>query len=234
MDLIVKPSGGIIAHDLCRPDKHLLSDLLNFSTSILSDCLDRFHAIPTSLIPLGNRNRFAGPAFTVEEIEGGNLMSHLALKFIMPGDVLVIDGKGITSRACWGGLQTFSAVKKGVVAVIIDGSVRDVADIRQYDLPVFARGVSPAGPHKGWGGRVNYPISCAGATIRPGDVIVGDDDGIVVVPSERLLDVIKKAGTKVSIEKEWFKKVEEGKDTADFLGLARQAEIYGIEGLNPT
>jgi len=234
MDLTFTAQGGKLIREIVRPEAGLVEDLGHIPTSILSDCLDRLQTVTGALHyigapPGGAPARFAGVAFTVEEIEAGNLMSHLALKYVRAGDVLVIDGKGVTTRACWGGLQTFAAARKGVRAVVIDGAVRDVADIHKYGVPVYCRGGSPAGPHQGWGGRVNVPIQCGGAVVHPGDVIVGDGDGLVVVPRERAAETHAKARVKLQTESAWFKKVEEGADTADFLGLSSQIEAFGIE-----
>jgi regulator of RNase E activity RraA len=228
MDLTFKAQGGKLIRDIPRPDSALVQELGRIPTSILSDCLDRLQTF-AGLCSVGPPRTFAGVAFTVEEIEAGNLMSHMALKYVRDGDVLVIDGKGVTSRACWGGLQTFAAARKGVRAVIIDGAVRDVDDIHKFGVPVYCRGVSPAGPHKGWGGRVNIAIQCGGAVVHPGDAIVGDADGLVVVPCERAAATLSAARAKMEVEAAWFKKVEAGADTADFLGLADQARALGIE-----
>lgn len=229
MDLTLKPQGGRVVRQIKRPDPALVAQFRELPTTILSDCLDRFHAVPGPLHAYGARRRFAGPAVTVEEIEGGNLMSHLALQLLQPGDVLVIDGKGVTSRACWGGLQTFAALKKQAAGVVIDGSIRDSADCARYDLPVFARGNCPSGPHKGWGGRVNQVIQCAGCVVAPGDVVVGDDDGLVIIPAARIGEVLARAREKMNVERAWFDLVEQGKDTADFLGLTRHAEALAVE-----
>ena len=156
-------------------------------------------------------------------------MSHLALQYVQPGDVLVIDAKAVTTRACWGGLQTFAAQRKGLAAIVIDGTVRDAEESRKHDLPLYCRGVTPAGPHKGWGGRVNQPIPCGSAVVRPGDVVVGDGDGLVVVPRELAAETLEKARAKQSLEAEWFAKVAEGVDTAVFLGFVEVAKRYGIE-----
>jgi len=229
VDVKFKVQGGKIIRNFERPAAEIIEALAKVPTSILSDCLDRFNALDPALKPLVEPRPFAGPAFTVEEIEAGNLMSHLALKYIGSGDVLVIDAKGVTSRACWGGLQTYSAYTKGVAAIIIDGAVRDLEDIQRYNLPVYCRAVTPAGPHKGWGGRANAPISCGGAVIRPGDVIVGDGDGLVLVPREKAAETLAKARKKMAQEEEWFQRVRNGEDTADFLGFVEVAEKYNIE-----
>ncbi len=228
MDIAFKAQGGKIIRTIPRAEPSVVAALAALPTSILSDCLDRFNVLG-GLKPIIPSKPFAGSAFTVEEIEAGNLMSHLALLYVQPGDVLVIDGKGVTTRACWGGLQTCAARRKGVAAVLIDGAVRDVADLVECGLPVYCRGVSPAGPHKGWGGRVNAPVQCGGAVVHPGDVVVGDADGLVVVPRDLAAATLERARAKVQIEREWFRKVEEGIDTADFLGFAAQARNLGIE-----
>jgi regulator of RNase E activity RraA len=208
-DISFRVQGGRIVRRIERADRRVIESLAGVPASILSDCLDRFNAIDSSLHPLLPPRPFAGSAITVEEIEAGNLMSHLALKYVEPGDVLVIDAKGITSRACWGGLQTYAA--------------------RQKDIPVYCRAVTPAGPHKGWGGRINVPVSCGSTVVHPGDVIVGDADGVVVVPRESAAATLEKAREKMSIEQEWFRRVSQGEDTADFLGFSETAQRYGIE-----
>lgn len=222
--------GGTIVRDFERVSSDIVDALGEIPTSILSDCLDRMNVIdPVIHCLLLPPRSFSGSAFTVEEIEAGNLMSHMALKYVKAGDILVINGKGVTTRAGWGGLQTFAAKKKGVRAVIMDGAVRDWEDIQKFEIPVYARAVSPSGPHKGWGGRVNSPVSCGGMVVEPGDVIVGDGDGLVVVPKARAATTLEQARAKMAKEALWFQKVEEGIDTADFLGFTDKAREYGIE-----
>ena len=221
-------AGGSARTDIVRPASGLCEALSKVPTSILSDCLERMNCVSSEIRPTGSFGPFAGPAFTIEEIEAGNLMSHLALKYIQPGDVLVINGRGVTSRSCWGGLQTFAALKKGAAAVLVDGAVRDLEDIDKYGLPVYARGVTPAGPHKGWGGRMNETVSFGEVPVSPGDIVVGDRDGLVVVPSGRASQIVEAAAAKMDLERAWFEAVERGEDTADFLGFMDLARKYNI------
>lgn len=224
-----KAQGGSVITNVQRADTETVRLLGEVPTSILSDCMERMNVMDNALQPfLHKRPAFSGSAVTVEEMEGGNLMSHLALKYVLAGDVLVIDGKGVVSRAGWGGLQTFAAHKMGVKAIIIDGAVRDVSDIYKYDIPVYARAVTPAGPHKGWGGRINIPISCGNQVVNPGDVVVGDADGLVVVPRGRAVAVLADAREKMEQEKEWFELVDKGEIPADFLGFSEKADDYKI------
>jgi regulator of RNase E activity RraA len=220
--------GGNVRTDFHRPERKLCKALAELPTSIISDCLERLNIFSPEIKPLLHAASFAGPAFTVEEIEGGNLMSHLGLKYVRRGDVLVIDGKGVVGRSCWGGLQMFSAMHKGLAAVIVDGAIRDLDDVGKYKVPIYARGVSPAGPHKGWGGRVNHPVSCGGVVVCPGDIIAGDKDGLVVIPADRAQDILQAAETKQDLERSWFQAVERGEDTADFLGFMDLARKYNI------
>lgn len=229
MTIAFKIQGGKIVRSFERPSRELVAAFAGVPTSILSDCQDRLNVLGPQLRGLLAGRGFAGPAFTVEEMEAGNLMSHLALKYVQPGDVLVIDGKGVTTRAGWGGLQTYSASRKGVAAIVLDGAIRDAADAGKYGVPIFCRGVSPAGPHKGGAGRINVPISCAGAVVQPGDIVVGDEDGIVVVPRNNAAAVLEAAKKKMALEAEWFRQVEAGRDTADFLGFEAVAKNFGIE-----
>lgn len=230
-DLTFKAQGGTFVRDIIRTPREIVDGLGAIATSILSDCLDRMNVMHSALRPIVPGRNFVGTAFTVEEIEAGNLMSHLALKHVQRGDVLVIDGKGVTTRAGWGGLQTLAAVERGVAAVIIDGAIRDVDDIERFGLPVYARAITPAGPHKGWGGRVNLAISCGGLVVEPGDVVVGDTDGVVVVPQAQAATILSKARLKLQQEAAWFEQVRQGAHTADFLGMEQLARNLGIEGI---
>ena len=197
----------------------VLDELKKYSTSMISDCLNRMQTMDGKIQPLVRGRSFGGSAVTVEEVEGGNLMSHAALELLQEGDVLVIDAKGITTRTCWGGLQTLMAKLRGASGIVIFGSVRDYEEIAKSGLPVYCVGTSPAGPLKGWGGNVNCPISCAGCVVNPGDIIIGDDDGVVVVPLGLAEQVIPLCEKRAVMEKGWFKNLEKGKSTLDIVGL---------------
>ncbi|MFC1717385.1 RraA family protein, partial [Candidatus Poribacteria bacterium] len=145
--------------------------------------------------------------------------------------VLVIDAKGTTTRSCWGGLQTYAAKEREVSGIVIFGSVRDYQEIAEYDIPVYAAGVSPGGPLKGWGGFVNYPISCGGVPVLPGDVVVGDDDGIVVVPPDFLEEILPYCEERIKREEKWYKDVEQGISTIETVGLRENVEKLDIEFL---
>ncbi len=212
-----------------RPPTDLLDKMKAYPSSIVSDCLNRMQTVDGRIRSLSPGRRFCGPALTIEEPEGGNLMSHIALEMIEPGDVLVIDAKGVTSRSTWGGLQTQMAIRARAAALIVDGVVRDVDDICASELPVFALGSSPAGPLKGWAGNVNHTVSVGGAVVRPGDIVIGDDDGVVVVPLELAPRLPAMCEERLKMESSWSSRIDAGESTLDIVGLRKTVKDLGIE-----
>ena len=140
---------------------------------------------------LAQRMELVGSALTVRVPPTDNLIIHKALTLIKPGDVLVIEGGGNHSWALLGWLMVSTARKLGIAGIVADGCVRDAQEIRKSGFPVFAAGLSPNGPFKEGPGEINYPISCGGQIVRPGDIIVADDDGVVVMRQELAPTVIE-------------------------------------------
>ena len=141
-----------------------------------------------------------GPAFTVRVRPGDNLMIHKALMMVQPGDVLVIDGGGDVTQALVGGLMRTTCVAKRIAGLVIDGAVRDLTEWAEDGMPVYAKGHTHRGPSKDGPGEINVPISCAGLAVMPGDLIVGDADGVVAIPKDEAADVL--ARTRAHLEKE--------------------------------
>jgi regulator of RNase E activity RraA len=141
-----------------------------------------------------------GPAVTVRVKPGDNLMIHKALMMVQPGDVLVIDGGADVTQALVGGLMRTTCIAKKLAGLVIDGAVRDLAEWAEEGMPVFARGHTHRGPSKDGPGEINVPVSCAGMVVMPGDLIVGDADGVVAVPAAEAAEVLKK--TKAHLERE--------------------------------
>jgi 4-hydroxy-4-methyl-2-oxoglutarate aldolase len=219
---------GRVRRTIERPDPDVVAALSRFPTTVISDCQNRLGAMHGAIRPLVSGRPFCGPAITVEEVEGGNLMSHAALELARPGDVLVIDAKGVVTRACWGGIQTVAAARAGISAVVVGGAVRDREEIADSELPVYALGSSPAGPLKGWGGNVNLPLACGGVAVCPGDVVVGDDDGVVVVARELAPELPALCERRTELEGRWSREVEGGASTVDATGLRSALERYGV------
>ena len=173
-----------------------------FASSILADVAGRRGALSGRIAPLAPSMRLAGPAFTVEVRPGDNLMIHAAMAMARPGDVLVIDGKGDLGCALMGSIMINACLKLGLAGVVIDGAVRDVEELCELGFPVYAAGANPNGPTKFTPGRINWPISCGGIAVRPGDLIVGDADGVVVVEREKAASLLEPAAKKVADERQ--------------------------------
>jgi regulator of RNase E activity RraA len=219
---------GRVRTHIERPSPEAVASLRGRSTGIVSDCLNRMGAMDGGIRRMAPAEPCVGVAVTVEEVEGGNLMTLVALDLIEPGDVLVIDAKRVESRAAWGGIQTEAALRRGAAAVIVDGAVRDVDEIERLGLPVYARALAPAGPIKGFGGNVNLPVACGGVVVAPGDVIVGDSDGVVVVPRELVDEVAQLAAERETAEHSWQTRLDAGESTLDILELWDRIRQLGV------
>ncbi|MCC6174818.1 MAG: RraA family protein [Chloroflexi bacterium] len=159
------------------------------TTSALGHVVDDGFVDP-AIRPLLRGVQVAGTAITVRLPDRDLEPLVPVVDSLQPGDVLVIDHGGITSRACWGALTSLAARTRGAVAVVVDGAVADLRAIEGHGLPTFARGVSALGDRRlGRGGGVNVPIQCGGVAVHPGDLVVADDDGVVVIPPALLDDV---------------------------------------------
>jgi RraA family protein len=170
-----------VIRDIERTPADVVARAAEFASSIFADVAGRRGALHGRIQPLSPSMRFAGPAVTVEVRPGDNLMIHAALALVKPGDVIVVDGKGDLSSALMGEIMCQQAVALGVAAVVIDGAVRDSEALRALGLPVFAAGLNPNGPTKFVPGRLNHPVSVGGVTVNPGDLLVGDADGVTVI-----------------------------------------------------
>jgi RraA family protein len=177
--------------------------------------------------------KFAGPALTVEVRPGDNLMIHAALAIAQPGDVIVVDGKGDLTSALMGEIMCQQAARIGVAAVVIDGAVRDAEAIRALGLPMYACGLNPNGPTKLVPGRLNHPISIGGVTIEPGDLVVGDGDGVTVIERAKAASLLPLAEEKVAAETKRIADIRSGKGLrAPWLEAALRAA--GVIGANET
>lgn len=163
-----------------------------YSTPDISDMLNRMYTMCSGIKNLTNQKKIMGSACTVKVFPGDNLMVHKALDIVQPGDIIVVDAGGSGMNGIIGDLISSKAIHRGVAAVVIDGLIRDLPEMKETGLPVFARGVTPIGPlHRG-PGEINYPISCGGIVVLPGDVIVGDENGVVVVRKGFVKETLKR------------------------------------------
>ncbi len=172
-------------------------------TANIADAQERF-GVPRGITPVWAGARLAGRARTVRTRAGDNLFIHRALAVAQPGDVLVVDGEGDTSRALIGDLIARRALQAGVAGFVVDGAVRDVEELAALRLPVYARAITPAGPYKHGPGRLDVPVSIGGVVVAPGDLLVGDGDGVVVVPADQAEAVL--TGAEAVLERETGKR----------------------------
>lgn len=181
-----------------------------YQAAILADVAGRRGTLHGRIKPLAPHMSVAGPAITVEVRPGDNLAIHAAMAVAQPGDVLVVDGKGDLSCALLGEIMATQAQASGIAGIIIDGAVRDADSLSKGHYPVFSAGLNPCGPTKLISGRVNHPISVAGATVQAGDLVVADIDGVVVIPRDEVQQVIALAKEKLEMETRRLAAIREG------------------------
>lgn len=179
------------------------------------------------MLPRLEGSKIAGTAVTVRITVPDSVMAHYALKFTRPGDILIID-RGQDQRTCnWGGATIHAAAATGLEGVIVDGAVNDLADAREARLPMWARSISPVTTkYRGMGGEMNIPVSCGGVAVNPGDAILADDNGIVVIPRDQLDEALEGSGKWLEAEQAFMRYFSENPDLCypDFTGATRIVE----------
>lgn len=174
-----------------RPPATLVDGFRGKASSTVADAMGRFHFMDP-----GMRSRsglpLCGVAVTVNARPGDNLLVHKALEIAEPGDVVVVSTNGNTTTAVFGELMGHTAKAAGLAGIVVDGAIRDVDGLKNLGFPAFSRTVSPGSCDKDGPGEVNVPISCGNTVVMPGDIVVGDDDGLVVVPREEAAEVLEK------------------------------------------
>lgn len=185
--------------------------------AIAGDSLNRQQVMAARIKPVAPGMSITGQAFTIDAFHGDNGAIHAALATLPPAVVLVVNGGGLADRAIWGGILNTVAMRREATGVVIDGAVRDVAELREHGLPVFAASVCPAGPSKGWGGTLNGAVSCGGVVVQPGDVIRADEDGVVAIPLPRQEAAYNSALERLAMEESVLARVDAGENTADIF-----------------
>ena len=179
----------------------------------VSDCMSRMFAGGTTLRPIHTHAMtLSGPALTVRCRPGDNLVLHYALDHATPGDVIVVDAGGEVTTAIMGEIMVAIAQKRGIAGIIINGAIRDADEIRSMKFPVYAAGITHRGPYKDGPGEMNTPISISGMTIEPGDLILGDGDGILSVPYEQAEALLTAARAKYDAEQVELRQIAEGRE----------------------
>jgi RraA family protein len=203
--------GFRVRADFERPDSEIVSGFGEFATPAISDLMNRLYTMSPDLRSLTAPLRVLGPACTVKCFPGDNLMVHKSLDIARPGDVLVIDASGSTMTAVAGDVISTKARHRGISGLVVNGLVRDLPGIQDMgDFPVFALGVTPLGPlHRG-PGEINFPVCAGGIVVHPGDVVVGDENGVVVIPHESAEEVLQRLRQAAASEVEYLAAVSRG------------------------
>ena len=201
-----------IRRDFTRVAPEVVKRAGNFQAAILADVAGRRGTMSGRIAAVSPEMKCAGPAFTIEVRPGDNLMIHAAMTIAKPGDILVIDGKGDRTCALMGAIMINACKQLKLGGVVIDAAIRDSLELRELGFPVFAVGANPNGPTKFVPGRMNWPISCGGIAVAPGDLIVGDADGVVVVEREKAASLLDGAQKKVDDETKRIADIKQGKD----------------------
>ncbi|SFL75013.1 RraA family protein [Pelosinus propionicus] len=182
-----------------RPSKELVEGFRGIPVANIADEMNRFSCVDARIKPYNNRP-LLGTAFTVKARVADNLLLHKALELAQPGDVIIVDAQGDTANAITGEIMMTQAAVNGLAGVVIDGAIRDAAQMQELDMPVYAAGVQPKGPYKDGPGEINVPVSCGGVVVNPGDIVVGDADGIVIISPKDAPETLKKAIAKLAKE----------------------------------
>lgn len=202
-----------------RMSEDELAEWKKHPTAIISDAQNRAQTMSASIRPLHPDMRLVGQARTIRVPAADNAATHVMLALVRPGEVIVIDGAGYTDTAVWGGVVTLAAIRAKAAGVVTDGATRDSQEIAEKGFPLFCSGVTPRGPQKGNYGMIDGPIALGRVPVQSGDLIVGDSDGVVVVPLNRLKETLAEVKKIEEREAAMIAKLEAGQTTAEIVGV---------------
>ncbi|NLG78385.1 MAG: hypothetical protein GX492_00910 [Firmicutes bacterium] len=206
--------------DFQRPPRDLLAAIGELSTPTALECLKGHFNMSSEIKPLWTGAKVVGSALTVACRVGDNLTLHKAIELAEPGDVIVADAGGYREAGgMWGEIMALAARKRGVAGVVIDGAARDVPILRAMKFPIFARTSSPGATSKKSFGSINRPIVCGGVLVNPGDIVLGDDDGVVIIPRARAEEVLELGRRRDAWEEQIKQLIEDGKTTVEIFGF---------------
>ncbi len=218
----------VIKH-ICRPSQHLIDELSCFDTATVHEASGGRGAIESNIKPVDPKSRLHGPAVTVASRPEDNLMLHKAIYVAERGDVLVVSVGGFTEAGPWGEIMTVAARVRGIAGLVIDGSIRDSIAIQELEFPAFSKGLSIKGTTKDSLGYINHPVVIGGVTVHPGDVILGDADGVVVVAQKDLAEVLEKCKLRKEKEEKIKKELQMGKSTLELYEFDKILKAKGMK-----
>ncbi len=212
----------VYRHDIALPafSEAILAQWREIPAAVASDAQGRFQSMVGAIKPLAPGMGIVGRARTVECMVGDNSALHAAIGLCEPGvDVLICNAQGYEDRALFGGLMTRSAMEHNIAGLVIDGAVRDAAEIVEAGFPCYSRAVVPRGPHKGFGGVIDGDISCGGIPVSPGDLVIADDDGVTVVPHANMEATMQQVNAILEKEQRAIRTVAEGGSLSEVYGV---------------
>jgi 4-hydroxy-4-methyl-2-oxoglutarate aldolase len=223
---VTKPK---VVRSIPRPDPAAVKILGELGVATVHEAQGRTGLMRPYMRPIYPLAKAAGPAVTVLCAPGDNLMIHASVEVCKPGDVLVVATTSESTDGMFGELLATSLVAHGVLGLIIDAGVRDVSELTAMNFPVWSKAIHSQGTVKDTPGWVNVPVVCAGAPVNPGDVIVADQDGVVVVPRESAAEAAKASEARVAKEEKAREKLRAGELGLDFYGLRKKLQELGVE-----
>lgn len=218
-----------VYRDMPRPPREVIEGYARTGAATVHEAAGQTGALAPGIQALAPGVRVCGPALTVLCRGRDNLMLHKALEVARPGDVLVVGTEHTPDAGYWGGILTVSAQARGVAGLVVDGCVRDTAEIRELGFPVFCRGRYVLGAAKARLGLINHPVVCGGVLVHPGDLVLGDDDGVVAVPRDRAAAVAERAAERDRKEAGVTERVRNGELTLHLSGLDATLADLGME-----
>jgi 4-hydroxy-4-methyl-2-oxoglutarate aldolase len=222
----------VIYRNIRRPDPEVMKQLRDLGVATVHEAQGRLGLMKPYMRPIYASAKIGAPAVTVSCQPGDNLMIHAAVEVCQPGDVLVVTTTAESTDGMFGELLATSLRVRGVAGLIIDAGVRDVTDLTAMEFPVWSKAISAQGTVKATAGSVNVPVVCAGAIVRPGDVIVADVDGVVVVPREQAGEVAKLSDERRIKEEKNRERLRAGELGLDMYGLRAKLTELGVQFLD--
>ena len=196
----------------------LIRQLSQFSAATIHEALGKYGNLPSAIKPISSTMKVCGPAYTVKTMPRDNILLHRAYAYAKHGDVIVANCSGFYEAGYWGDLMSLGAKTKGINGLVIEGCVRDADDIEAMGFAVFSRGLCILGTSNHGDGFLNEPIVIGDVLINPGDIIIGDRDGVVVVPQNRITEAIEKSTAREAKEENVRRQLRDGKTSLQIYG----------------